>query len=105
MNKLDFAYDKIQEEAAEVIQAVSKVKHFGFWSTDPTDPKSKPNIVAFHSELNDLLAAVAFMNQVLEEKPAYQFMPDYEYIVEKIKKLEKYYEIVSSLKGINDENQ
>lgn len=105
MNKLDFAYDKIQEEAAEVIQAVGKLKHFGFWSTDPTNPESKPNILAFHSELNDLLAAVAFMNQVLEEKPAYQFMPDYDYIVEKVKKIEKYYNIVSSLKGTKNENQ
>lgn len=105
MNKLDFALDKIKEESAEVIQAACKVDHFGFLSTDPTNPESKPNIVAFHNELNDLFAAIGFMNQVLEEKPVYQFMPDYGYIVEKVKKLEKYYHIVSSLKGVNDENQ
>lgn len=105
MNKLDFALDKIKEESAEVIQAACKVDHFGFWSIDPTNPNSKYNVVAFHSELNDLLAAVAFMNQVLEEKPSLQFVPDYDYIVEKVKKLEKYYHIVSSLKGIENENQ
>ena len=105
MNKLEFALDKVKEEAAEVIQAACKVDHFGLWSTDPRDPNSKHNIRALINELDDFIAAVAFFSQELQLKHSIVYVPDDDYIEEKLQKLDSYYNIVSSLKGIENENQ
>lgn len=105
MNKLEYALDKVREEAAEVIQAACKVDHFGLWSTDPTDPNSKFNIHALINEMDDFIAAVAFFSQELQLKHSIVYVPDDEHIEKKLEQLERYYNIVSSLKGINNEDQ
>lgn len=105
MNKLEFALDKVKEEAAEVIQAACKVDHFGLWSTDPSNPNSKHNIIALCNELDDFIAAVAFFSQELQLKHSMSYNPDHEYIGKKREQLERYYNIVSSIKRIDNENQ
>jgi hypothetical protein len=68
----NYLLDKLQEEAAEVIQAVSKIRRFGENSTHP-DRKTtnKQDLVI---ELEDLLAILAALEyaQYLDLQPSQQ---------------------------------
>lgn len=62
--KLKEVMDILQEEAAEVIQAVSKISRFGIDNFKPGKPKT--NREHLEEELGDLLAMI----DILEEKGA-----------------------------------
>lgn len=47
--------DILQEECAEVIQAISKIKRFGVDSYHPEDPFRMPNIQHLTVELGDVV--------------------------------------------------
>ncbi len=55
--------DCLQEEAAEVIKIVSKIKRFGWESFNPYDEKKEPNWHKLNRELDDLKYR---MDQILE---------------------------------------
>jgi NTP pyrophosphatase (non-canonical NTP hydrolase) len=56
-NKIQYLTAKLQEEAAEVIQAVSKINRFGEQSKHPD--RTTTNLEELVGELEDLLAIVA----------------------------------------------
>jgi NTP pyrophosphatase (non-canonical NTP hydrolase) len=56
-NKINYLTAKLQEEAAEVIQAVSKINRFGENSRHPD--RSTTNLQELVGELEDFLAIVA----------------------------------------------
>lgn len=55
-NNTEENLDILQEEAAEIIQIISKIKRFGFYSTYPQDDTS--NLSHLHQEIGDLQAMV-----------------------------------------------
>ena len=61
-NKLKEVMDILQEECAEVIQAVSKVSRFGIDNYKPGKPKT--NREHLEEELGDLLAMVDIMKEM-----------------------------------------
>ena len=66
----NFLLDKLQEEAAEVIQAVSKIRRFGEQSKHPDrDTTNKQELV---NELEDFLAILAALEycKYLDLKPS-----------------------------------
>jgi NTP pyrophosphatase (non-canonical NTP hydrolase) len=68
----NYLLDKLQEEAAEVIQAVSKIRRFGEHNKHPErDTTNKQELVI---ELEDLLAILAALEyaQYLDLKPSQQ---------------------------------
>ena len=56
-NKIQYFLDKTQEEAAEIIQAVSKIRRFGPDHNHPD--RTTTNRQEFVGELEDLLALIA----------------------------------------------
>jgi NTP pyrophosphatase (non-canonical NTP hydrolase) len=56
-NKIQYFLDKLQEESAEIIQAVSKIRRFGPDNTHPD--RTTTNKQEFIGELEDFLALVA----------------------------------------------
>ena len=65
----NYLLDKLQEEAAEVIQAVSKIRRFGENSTHPE--RTTTNKQELVNELEDLLAILAALEycKYLDLKP------------------------------------
>lgn len=47
------ALDLMQEECAEIIQIISKIRRFGYDSYHPADPDKKSNRDLFHDEIGD----------------------------------------------------
>jgi NTP pyrophosphatase (non-canonical NTP hydrolase) len=67
MNKnTQYYFDKLQEEAAEIIQAVSKIRRFGPDNHHPD--RTETNLQELVGELEDFLALVACLeaNQVFD---------------------------------------
>lgn len=56
-NKTQYYLDKLQEEAAEIIQAVSKIRRFGPDNQHPQ--RNTTNKAEFIGEVEDFLALVA----------------------------------------------
>lgn len=56
--------DILQEECAEVIQIISKIRRFGLESTNPYDPEHLrfTNLVKLHDELGDVQGMVDLLN-------------------------------------------
>ena len=54
--QIQYLLDKLQEECAEVIQAVSKIRRFGPQNRHPD--RSTTNLEELENELEDLLAIV-----------------------------------------------
>jgi NTP pyrophosphatase (non-canonical NTP hydrolase) len=48
------ALDLVQEECAEIIQIISKIRRFGLHSYHPADPEQRTNRDLFHDEIGDL---------------------------------------------------
>lgn len=48
------ALDLVQEECAEIIQIISKIRRFGLDSYHPSDPEQRTNSDLFHDEIGDL---------------------------------------------------
>lgn len=61
-----YYFDKIQEEAAEIIQAVSKIRRFGPQNKHPD--RDTTNLQELVGELEDLLALIACLeaNKVVD---------------------------------------
>lgn len=57
-NTYDEALTRIIQEAAEVIQAVTKLQQYGFVATDNKTGITYDNVVAMLSEFNDLEHAI-----------------------------------------------
>lgn len=53
----------LQEECAEVIQAISKIKRFGKYSRNPYLENSKNNKTTLNEEIGDLLAMIDIIIQ------------------------------------------
>ena len=53
----------LAEEAAEVVQCVTKILRHGYQSTDPTNPQSLTNRADLEKELGNLMAVVWVLNQ------------------------------------------
>ena len=68
----NYLLDKLQEEAAEVIQAVSKIRRFGEDNSHPD--RKTTNKQELVTELEDLLAILAALEyaQYLDLKPSQQ---------------------------------
>lgn len=57
MKHTQYYFDKLQEEAAEIIQAVSKIRRFGLDNHHPD--RQETNLQELVGELEDFLALVA----------------------------------------------
>ena len=55
--------DILQEECAEVIQAVSKIRRFGFESFSPYDPSKQTNKDHLVEEIGDVLAVIEIVQK------------------------------------------
>ena len=55
--KTQYYFDKLQEEAAEIIQAVSKIRRFGPTNSHPD--RNQTNLQEFVGEVEDFLALIA----------------------------------------------
>lgn len=55
--------DMLQEEAAEVIQIVAKLKRHGPMSYHPADPEQTTNVTLMCRELGDLIGVMAAMDE------------------------------------------
>jgi len=53
----------LQEECAEVIQIISKVRRFGYDSKNPYDPSGKSNLTLTEDEIGDVYAVMALLLQ------------------------------------------
>ena len=53
-DRINEALDLLQEEAAEIIQIVSKIRRFGSASYHPDDPNKVTNVVHLMHEVGDL---------------------------------------------------
>jgi len=60
--------DCLQEEAAEVIKAVSKIKRFGWNSYNPYDEKKECNWVKLDKEMYDLKFRMDQVWEMIKEK-------------------------------------
>lgn len=69
-DKIQEILDITQEEAAEVIQVISKIKRFGLGANYARDEKFQTNIDALNGEVGDLLAMIDLLKShgVLDEK-------------------------------------
>ena len=76
-----YLLDKLQEEAAEVIQAVSKIRRFG--PDNKRDQNSKTNIQELVSEIEDTLAVIG----ALEYSGLFNLTLSHESIANKLKQL------------------
>ena len=55
--------DILQEECAEVIAVVSKIKRFGLHNYNPLHPERTPNYERLESEIGDVLAMIQLVVQ------------------------------------------
>jgi NTP pyrophosphatase (non-canonical NTP hydrolase) len=53
----------LQEECAEVVQAVSKIKRFGLHSFNPADKKKVQNIEHLITEIGDVMGMVKLLTE------------------------------------------
>ena len=60
--QIQYLLDKLQEEAAEVIQAVSKIRRFGPHNHHPQ--RTTTNLQELENELEDLMAIVDRLEQL-----------------------------------------
>lgn len=63
-NKITELTDKVIEECSEVIQAVCKVKRFGWFNYHPDRPESN-NLDELRQEMDDAIEAFAKLEAVL----------------------------------------
>lgn len=61
MNRREHLYTILQEECAEIIQCVSKIKRFGLTNTQPSS--GKLNLEILNDELNDLFAMLDLLQE------------------------------------------
>jgi NTP pyrophosphatase (non-canonical NTP hydrolase) len=86
MNRKEELLTVLQEECAEVTQAISKIFRFGEDSYHPNDRKKVKNIDHFITELGDILGVVKLLAEDghLDEEKLMKAAED------KVKKLDKF---------------
>lgn len=82
-NNTQYYLDKLQEEAAELIQAVSKIRRFGPQNKHPE--RQTTNLEEFIGELEDVLALLA----CLEGEQLFDLNKSQDNILNKIKSVYK----------------
>lgn len=80
-NKQQYYLDKLQEESAEIIQAVSKIRRFGPENKHPD--RKTTNLQEFVGELEDFLALLA----CLEGEKLFDLSDSQANILQKIKQI------------------
>jgi NTP pyrophosphatase (non-canonical NTP hydrolase) len=88
-SKLKEVMDILQEECAEVIQAVSKISRFGIDNYKPGKPKT--NREHLEEELGDLLAMIDILEEMGAVSPAHMEVAK-KAKIEKLKKWSNIYE-------------
>lgn len=86
MNRQQYLLCKLAEEASEVAQIALKTQQFGFNERHPQ--LREDNAARIRAELTDLLAIVDMLNTEFD----FSFEPYQEAILEKIYKVNKYYQ-------------
>jgi NTP pyrophosphatase (non-canonical NTP hydrolase) len=84
MNRLQYLLTKLAEEASEVAQMSLKTQQFGLDEVYI----DKSNRVRLHEELDDLLTVINLLNTEF----GFGYMPNEEYVINKINKIAKYYQ-------------
>lgn len=80
--------DLLQEECAEVIVILSKIRRFGISSYSPFDPEQNPNHKLLTQEIGDVLALIDLLLETEHSKLVYD---DIQQAKEaKLKKLERW---------------
>jgi len=64
--KVDESLTIFQEECAEVIQIISKIKRWGFASVHPDNPDGPNNREILIQEIGDVLALIAVVQKELD---------------------------------------
>jgi len=52
----------LQEECAELIQSISKIKRFGIHSYDPSDVNKITNVANLATEMGDVIAMISLLS-------------------------------------------
>ena len=86
MNKKEHFWTILQEECAEIIHIVSKIKRFGI--SDYNQNTGELNIVTLQKEINDLYSTFELLTE--SDIPHELFTPDRELIESKKAKVRKY---------------
>lgn len=87
---LQYQLDLLQEECAEVIQIVSKIKRFGLmdvWPNQDKNPDKLNNLQRLHSELNDVFTVISLIQDTVDTE---LLGSDWTLMNAKIKRIEKY---------------
>lgn len=63
MQYREYLYQKVAEEAGEIVQMAIKTSLFGEDSTDPRVENGDTNRVALEKEFNDLIAVFSLLNE------------------------------------------
>lgn len=87
MNRVQYLLTKLAEEASEIAQIALKSQQFGVHEICPDLLES--NIERINKEFNDLLGVVCMINIELEYEA---LSPTDDFIENKIRKVEKYYQ-------------
>lgn len=64
--------DHVQEECAEVIKAISKLRRFGYEATDPQTNITYNNVTDVRDEMRDAIGAMVRLDRCFEHE-----LPDY----------------------------
>jgi hypothetical protein len=82
--------DLLQEECAEIIQIVSKIRRFGLYSYHPDDPNRTTNLDLLNNEVGDFLCIKEILcNEMILEDHYIQ-----EHMKRKFEKLRKFSNIM-----------
>lgn len=63
----------LEEECAEIIQAISKMRRFGLMSYNPTDESKTPNITHLINEIGDVKGVIEMLQET--ELSSFNFNP------------------------------
>lgn len=101
MDKRQYYLQKIAEEALEVATAAMKCIQFGNDSRDPNDPNSLTNIEHLVYELRDLDGAIhaADKHGILDHS---LHNNSYQHSIDKITKIDKYYDLCVKLGTVTE---
>lgn len=64
----------LEEECAEIIQAISKMRRFGLMSYNPTDTSKTPNITHLINEIGDVKGVIEMLQDT--ELKDFNFNPE-----------------------------